>query len=103
MDLLVVDSDFILSLRRVSAISRKYGVGIATKCGLFLTPTCLKIQRSPGGRANDGILTPFTMPRCCATNRTSNGLKSCWSDHISRWPLELKEGKSCVVCFSVLR
>ena len=68
--------------------------GLPQSVDFFSRQTCLKIHGVPGGRANDGILTPFTMPRCCATNRTSNGLESCWSDHSSRWPLELKEGKS---------
>ena len=70
MDLLIVGSEFIPSLRRVSAISPKHDVAIATNVDFFLAPICLKMSVSVNCRlaawlkcANNSILNPFTMPR----------------------------------------
>src|SRR4029077_10877099 len=46
MDLLILWAQRSLSFRRVSAISPNDGVVIATTCGLFLAPVCLKIDRA---------------------------------------------------------
>ena len=76
---------------------------IATSVELFLAQVCLKISEAQAVVAQRQPSHSLHHVSRLRNQSNLERVKVLLARPLLKWPLDLKEGKSCVVCFSVLR